>query len=91
MEDKKLWETFDFSQQRLTAREIIQCLYYANEHTKHFSIRGYTDVHPLKKWKNMTLTENMLEHLIRKAPQLESFTLRNGYLNLDKVLFCQLD
>lgn len=86
VEDERLWETFDFTQQRLTTREIIKRLYYVNERTKHFRICGYTDVYPLQKWRNMTLTENMLEQLRDKAPHLESLVVLNGYLDLDKVI-----
>lgn len=67
------------------AKEIVQRLVYVTGKTKHVHVRGFAGAHPLPKWKNVTITANILWQLCARAPALETLSIRQGYFNLEKV------
>lgn len=85
VKDRILWNTFDFSERRLSGREIAKRFNYLNNTTKHFIVRGLVFKYPLNKWKNKTITNSMLKQLVDTCPLLKTMEVYDGYLNMPPV------
>lgn len=87
VKDRRLWKSFDFSKKKLTANEINKLLKYLTKETKEFSVRGLVSKYPNNKWKNNTLTANILSQLSTKCPLLETLAVYEGFLNFQDVIY----
>lgn len=52
---------------------------------KEFKVRGLVSKYPLDKWKNNTLTVQILRKLSNECQQLDAMELYDGYVNFQKV------
>lgn len=88
VEDRRLWKTFDFSSKRLMGRQIKKLLITLQiADVKEFKVRGFVAKYPLDKWKNNTITVNLLRKLSSNCPCLETLEIREGYINFQQVNF----
>lgn len=85
VKEKKLWTTFDFQQEKLTAMELLRRMHFLNQETKSFRIRGLTSNYPFSSWDNPTITGNMLTMLKDSCPHLETLSVVEGFINFNKV------
>lgn len=85
VKDRILWTTFDFSQRRLSGKEILKRFNYLNNTTKNFIVRGLVVKHPLNKWKNKTITPITLTRLSATCPLLKTIEVYDGYMGFPPV------
>ena len=83
--DRKLWDDFDFSEIEQSAEQIIKKFRYLNKNTKEIKLRGLVSKRPLNKWKNYTITENMLTRIKVTCPKLEKLVIYEAFINSKKV------
>lgn len=50
-----------------------------------FKVRGFVSKYPIEKWKNNTITPNILRKLSSSCPNLEVMEIREGYINFQQV------
>lgn len=87
IEDRRLWKTFDFAIKRMMGRQIKKLLSALQiGDINEFKVRGFVTKYPLEKWKNNTITVNVLRKLSSCCPCLETMEIREGYINFQKVL-----
>lgn len=86
VEDRRLWKTFDFSTKRLMGRQIKKLLSTLQiGDINEFKVRGFVTKYTSEKWKNHTITVNILRKLAATCPLLETMEIREGYINFHKV------
>lgn len=82
--DKRLWINVDLSSKSLSAGELCKIFKYIHAETKTIAIKGLVSLHPLDKWNNTTLTQDMMKKFNEKC-SLESFKIFEGFIDADKV------
>lgn len=87
VKDRTLWNTFDFSQIKLSSKKIEKLLKFVRRDTKTFAIRGLVSKRMENRSKNETITKKTLTILSEKCPELENFIAYEGFLNFGKVYF----
>jgi hypothetical protein len=85
IQEKTLWINADFRRKPLQAQQILKRLKFLNTDTKSLALRGMYSFYPLDKYKNVTITSNMLGIVRETCPQLEHLEIIDGYLDTDKV------
>lgn len=86
IEDRRLWKTFDFVTKKMMGRQIKKLLSTLQiGDITEFKVRGFTSKYPIAKWKNNTITPNILRKLSSSCPHLETMEIREGYLNFHQV------
>lgn len=91
IEDRRLWKNFDFATKRMMGRQIKKLLSALQiGDINEFKVRGFVTKYPLEKWKNNTITVNVLQKLSSCCPCLETMEIREGYINFQKVLIIEL-
>lgn len=86
IEDRCLWKTFDFSTRKMMGRQIKKLLTTLQiGDIREFKVRGFVSKYPLEKWKNNTITPNILRKLSSSCPNLETMEILNSYINFHQV------
>lgn len=81
--DRFLWAKFDFAGQPMSASEILQRFNYLTEKTHTFQVTGLRSLYPAKKWKNTTITRNLLDRLVAKCPQLVRMSVEEANIDVN--------
>jgi hypothetical protein len=84
-EEKTLWIHADFKRKPLQAQQILKRLKFLTPDTKSLSLRGMYSYYPLDKYKNITITQNMLNNIRDYCPQLENLEILEGFIDIEKV------
>lgn len=86
VEDRRLWKTFDFATKRMMGRQIKKLLSTLQVgDIEACKVRGFVTKYSSEKWKNNTITVNILRKLSSCCPCLETLEIREGYINFQKV------
>lgn len=86
VQDRRLWKTFDLSTKKMMGGQIKKLLSTMQiGDIKEFKVRGFVSNYPLEKWKNNTITPNILRKLSSSCQSLETMELRESHINFDKV------
>lgn len=83
--DRFLWGKFDFSGQPMSASEILQRFFYLTDKTHTFNVSGLRSLYPSRKWKNTTITRNLLDRLVAKCPQLVRMSVEEANIDVNEV------
>jgi len=83
--DSRLWKIFDISSKPLKTAEILSLVEYVNVSTTDFKVRGITNTLPRKKWKNFTLTPNVLSKIAKTCPRLTNMAIYDGFFNVNDM------
>lgn len=85
VKDHRLWNSFDFSKIQLSTKGIKKFMKYIGKDTIEFLICGLVSLYPLDKYRNNTITKNILSTLADKCPNLETLEVNEGFINFEKV------
>lgn len=86
VEDRRLWKSFDFATKKMMGRQIKKLLLTLQiGDIREFKVRGFVSKYPIEKWKNNTITPNILRKLSSSCPNLEVMEIREGYINFQQV------
>lgn len=78
----------DFTAQPLSCSQLLHFLFRdvcQFGQIRTLKIRGQVTLYPLDKWKNQTVTENLIEQLGVKCPKIESLSIQDAYVDSNKV------
>lgn len=86
VEDRRLWKTFDFATKKMMGRQIKKLLSTLQiGDIEEFKARGFVSKYPIEKWKNNTITPNILRKLSSSCPNLKTIEIHEGYINFQQV------
>lgn len=87
VKDRRLWTSFKLEAVKLPTKEIKKFVKCAGKETKEFAVRGMVSAYPREKYRNNTITKNILSQLSENCPALESVEVIEGFINFEKVSF----
>lgn len=87
-QDHTHWVNVDFTSQPLSCSQLIHALFRdicQFSEIRSLKIRGQVSLYPLDKWKNQTVTENLIAQLSVKCPKMESLYMQDAYVDSNKI------
>uniref|UniRef100_A0A336M1Z4 CSON010574 protein n=1 Tax=Culicoides sonorensis TaxID=179676 RepID=A0A336M1Z4_CULSO len=87
-QDHTHWSIVDFTSQPFSCSTLLQLLFRdvcQYSEIKDLKLRGQVSLYPLDKWKNHTVTSNMIKELCEKCPKLENLTIEDAFVDPNKV------
>lgn len=86
VKDRRLWKTFDLSNKKMMGRQIKKLLSTMQiGDIRAFKVRGFVSKYPLEKWKNNTITPNILRKLAMSCKNLKTMEIRESHINFHQV------
>lgn len=85
MKEPSLWQSVDLTDKPLRLKEAKSRLAYINDKTESIKIKGMVSTYPLGYWDKVTLSKVMMKEIQKTSRNLQSFELREGFINLEKM------
>ncbi|XP_055384539.1 uncharacterized protein LOC129614148 [Condylostylus longicornis] len=83
--DSRLWRNVDLTGEQLHLKDIKKYLLRVNDQTNCIKIRGMVEQYPSESWKNVSLSESLLQHITETCENLQILELHHCFINTETI------